>query len=125
MRTTLFVLVALLYSVPALALDFGDSTELYLPNQSGGDMVLTKEACNFPQAIKIGFNNRSYATDDNGGVYEGCWLAPEIDPVAFEDLPPGMTIIPLVNLWYNNTVTPFKQDQFTPFKHGYIKEGTL
>ena len=125
MRTTLLALVALLYSVPAFALNFGDSTELYLPNQAGGDMVLSKEECKFPQAIKIGFTNRSYATEGDGTVHEGCWLAPEIDPVALEDLPPGMVIIPIVNLWYDNIVTPFKQDQFTPFKNGQVREGTL
>ena len=125
MRTTLLALVALLYSVPVFALDFGDSTELYLPNQSGGDMVLTKEPCNFPQAVKIGFNNRSYATEEGGPTYEGCWMAPDIDPEAFEQAPVGMILIPIVNLWYDNRVNTFKQDQFTPFKHGYIKEGTL
>lgn len=125
MRTTALMLVALLYSVPVLALNFGDSPELYLPNQAGGDMVLSKEPCAFPQATKIGFRNRSYATEDNGTVHEGCWLAPEIDADALDNLPPGMVIIPIVNLWYDGIVTPFKQDQFTPNKHGYVSEGEI
>lgn len=125
MKTTLFALVALFFSVPVFALDFGNSNELYLPNQAGGDMVLSKEPCNFPSAVKIGFKNRSYATEDNGTVHEGCWLAPEVGPEAFDNLPAGMVIIPIVNLWYDNIVTPFKQDQFTPYKHGYVKDGEL
>lgn len=125
MKTTLFVVVALLLSVPAFALDFGNSPELYLPNQAGGDMVLSKEPCSFPSAVKIGFTNRSYATEKNGPTHEGCWMAPLIDSDALDNAPVGSVIIPIVNLWYDNTVNIFKQDQFTPYKNGYVREGTL
>lgn len=122
MKTTLFVVVALLLSVPAFALDFGNSPELYLPNQAGGDIVLTKEPCVFPSAVKIGFTNRSYATEESGPVHEGCWMAPEIEPAALEQAPTGATIISIINLWYDNRVNIFTPDQFTPYNHSYTKK---
>lgn len=110
----LLALVAVLFSLPATSADYSTYKELYMANEAGGDIVLTLEPCAIKEAKDKGFESRSYATEGNGAVHEGCWAKPGI-----EDAPQaqGITIIPLVNVYYDGIVLPFPQDMFGPEDH--------
>ena len=120
---SILALVAVLFSLPAISADYSTHKELYMANQAGGDVVLTLEPCAFEKAKKLGFENRSYATVAGGKIIEeGCWLSPGI-----EDAPnvPGVTIIPIVNLWYDGLILPFEQSQFGPQPNTTALKGTI
>lgn len=111
----ILALVAALISLPAISADYSEHKELYMANQAGGDIVLTLEPCAFEEAKKLGFTNRSYATVAGGKTMEeGCWLAPGIEGAPNV---PGVTIIPIVNVWYDGLILPFEQNQFSPEAH--------
>jgi len=55
--------ILLLFSTSLLAADYSKNKELYMPNESGGYVVLTLEECKFPEAVKLGFDSRAYATE--------------------------------------------------------------
>lgn len=91
--------------------------ELYMPNDADGFVVLTVEPCKFPQADKLGYHYRAYATEVNGAItiqHEGCWDSPDT-----KDAPriKGVRIIPLVNTWWEGgDIATFQQSQFGPEK---------
>lgn len=119
----ILTLVAVLLSLPATAADYSEYKELYMANQAGGDIVLTLEPCAIPEAKKMGFENRTYATVAGGKIMEeGCWTAPGI-----ENAPnvPGVTIIPIVNVWYDGLILPFAQNQFEPTAHTVALKGAI
>ena len=107
--------IFLLSSSLALAQDL--PKELYMPNESGGYIVLTTDTCADTDAAKKGYKYRAYATESDGenpATHEGCWDSPSIaDAPKME----GVRIIPLVNLWFEDgdTVT-FPQILFGPEK---------
>jgi hypothetical protein len=118
-----FTLIALFISTSAISADYSEYKELYMANQAGGDIVISLEDCAFPEAKAKGFTNRSYATMAGGKTMEeGCWMAPGI-----EDAPSiqGVTIIPIVNVWYDGLILPFEQRQFEPQPHTVALEGTI
>ena len=91
--------------------------ELYMPNESGGYIVLTTDACPDTDAAKLGYNYRAYATEsdsENPATHEGCWVSPSLaDAPKME----GVRIIPLVNLWFEDGDTvSFPQTLFGPEK---------
>ena len=91
--------------------------ELYMPNESGGYIVLTIDACPNAGAVKLGYNYRAYATEsdsENPATHEGCWVSPSLaDAPKME----GVRIIPLVNLWFEDGDTvSFPQTLFGPEK---------
>lgn len=109
----------LLSSSLALAQDYSKSKELYMPNESGGYVVLTLEPCKFPEATKLGFDSRAYATESDSAnpvTHEGCWNSPD---TAEAPRVKGMTIIPLVNLWFEGETVTFPQTMFGPEKRRY------
>ena len=106
--------VAVLLSLPATAEDYSNFKELYMKNESGGVVVLTLEPCQFPDAVKRGFIDRSYATEGNGTKHEGCWVSPEIKPEELPAVDKDIKIIPLVNLWYDGEVIAYPQYLFGP-----------
>jgi hypothetical protein len=115
MKTQLAALT-LLFSTSLLAADYSKSKELYMPNESGGYVVLTLEECKFPNSKKQGFNSRAYATETDSETpvtHEGCWYSPDTS-----DAPkhPGIKIIPLVNLWFDGDTVTFPQSMFGPEK---------
>ena len=106
--------VLLLSSNLALAQDL--PKELYMPNESGGYIVLTTDACPNKDAVKLGYNYRAYATESDSekpATHEGCWDSPSI-----ADAPKlqGVRIIPLVNLWFDGDMATFPQTMFGPEK---------
>lgn len=105
------VLIAVLFSYPAIAEDYSQYKELFFTNQAGGAVVLTVEPCEISEAKLKGFDSRSYATEADGTKHEGCWVAPDIS-----DAPqyPGVKIIPIVNVWYDGDIIPFEQRLFSP-----------
>ena len=114
MKTQLAVILLLFFNL-AMAQDL--PKELYMPNESGGYIVLTTDACPNADAAKKGYNYRAYATESDSekpATHEGCWDSPSI-----ADAPKlqGVRIIPLVNLWFEDgdTVT-FPQILFGPEK---------
>jgi hypothetical protein len=85
--------------------------EKYMPNEAGGFLVLTDEACKFPEAVKQGYKWRAYATESSKlARHEGCWDSPST-----ADAPKlqGVKIIPLVNTWWEGgDVATFPQTMF-------------
>lgn len=119
----ILALVAALSSLTATAADYSEHKELFMANQAGGDVVLTLEPCAIEEAKKLGFENRTYATVAGGKtVEEGCWLAPSINGAPNV---PGMTIIPIVNVWYGGIILPFEQNLFEPQAHTIALKGTI
>ena len=106
--------ISLLFSSLALAQDL--PKELYMPNESGGFIVLTIDACPNTSAVKLGYKHRAYATESDSekpATHEGCWDSPST-----ADAPKlqGVRIIPLVNLWFDGDTVTFPQTMFTPEK---------
>ncbi len=90
--------------------------ELYMPNESGGFIVLTTDACADDYATKLGYKYRAYATESdskNPATHEGCWVSPSLaDAPKME----GVRIIPLVNIWFDGDTVTFPQTLFGPEK---------
>ena len=115
MKTQLAVLL-LLFSTGLLAADYSKSKELYMPNESGGYIVLTVEPCQISEAVKLGFNSRAYATESDSekpAIHEGCWNSPDTSEAPRIK---GVRIIPLVNLWFEGDTVTFPQTMFGPEK---------
>lgn len=113
MKTQLAVILLLFFNL-ALAQDL--PKELYMPNESGGFIILTTDACPNTDAVKLGYNYRAYATEsdsENPATHEGCWDSPST-----ADVPKlrGVRIIPLVNLWFDGDMATFPQTMFGPEK---------
>ena len=90
--------------------------ELYMPNESGGFVVLTTDACPIADAAKLGYKYRAYATEsdsENPARHEGCWDSPSIAGAPKLE---GIRIIPLVNLWFDGDLITFPQTMFGPEK---------
>jgi hypothetical protein len=102
------------FSTTIWAQEVGHIQELYFKNQSGGIVVLTVEPCNITKAVSLGFDFRSYATEGDGTLHEGCWMAPDVSKATQRE---GMNVFAIVNLYYDGIITPFKQDVFVPFSH--------
>ena len=104
----------LLLSNLALAQDL--PKELYMPNESGGYIVLTTDACPTAEVAKKGYKYRAYATESDSekpATHEGCWDSPSVaDAPRME----GVKIIPLVNLWFDGDMATFPQTMFGPEK---------
>lgn len=106
--------ILLLFSANLSAQDYSTSKELYMPNESGGYVVLTVEKCQIPEARAKGFDNRAYATEsdtENPITHEGCWFAPDTGAAPKA---PGVKIIPLVNLWFDGDIVFYPQNLFGP-----------
>ena len=105
-----------LFSANLFAADYSKSKELYMPNESGGYVVLTVEPCQIAEAKKQGFESRAYATETDSEqptTHEGCWTSPDTSEAPKA---PGVTIIPLVNLWFDGDTVTFPQNLFGPEK---------
>ena len=108
--------LSLLFSTGLQAADYSKSKELYMPNESGGYIVLTVEPCKFPEAVKQGFDSRAYATESDSekpATHEGCWNSPDTSEAPRIK---GVRIIPLVNLWFDGDTVTFPQTMFGPEK---------
>jgi hypothetical protein len=106
--------ISLLCSNLALAQDL--PLELYMPNESGGYIVLTTDACANTDAAKLGYTYRAYATESDSekpATHEGCWDSPSIAAAPRME---GVRIIPLVNLWFDGDTVTFPQTMFGPEK---------
>lgn len=105
--------VAVMFSLPVAAADYSTYKELYMANQAGGVVALTVEPCAIGPAKLKKFESRAYATEANGTIHEGCWIAPDIS-----DAPnhPSVKIIPIVNVWFNGVIVPYEQNLFSPSK---------
>jgi hypothetical protein len=106
----------LLSSTSLSAADYSTSKELYMPNESGGYVVLTVDPCQIAEAKKQGFDSRAYATETDTEqpiTHEGCWNSPDTSAAPKA---PGVTIIPLVNLWFDGDIVFYPQNMFGPEK---------
>lgn len=92
---------------------FADVTEMRMPNEAGGYVSLTLEACNFDE-VKLTYPYRAYATEQNvTEVHEGCWVSPSLD-----DAPkhPSIKLIPMVNTWWETEDrASYLAENFKPF----------
>ena len=108
-----FLAVAVtVFSITVGAQETEQVQELYFENQSGGVVVLTVESCAIDRAAAMGFDFRSYATEGDGTLHEGCWMAPDVSQATPQA---GMTVFAIVNVYYDGIITPFSQDLFVPF----------
>lgn len=107
----ILALVAALFITFATAEDYSKHKELFMANQAGGIVALTVEPCAIAAAKAKKFENRAYATEGNGTLHEGCWMAPDTSEAPDY---PGMRIIPIVNVWFDDTIVPFDQKLFAP-----------
>lgn len=117
--------ILLLSSTSLLAADYSKSKELYMPNESGGFIVLTVEPCKFPEAVKLGYDSRAYATESDSEkpvTHEGCWTSPD---TAEAPRLKGVRIIPLVNLWFDGDMVTFPQTMFGPEKRRWDVAPTI
>jgi len=108
--------LSLLFSTSLSAADYSKSKELYMPNESGGYVVLTVEPCQIAEAKKQGFDSRAYATEtdsEQSVTHEGCWNSPDTSEAPKIR---GVKIIPLVNLWFDGDTVTFPQNLFGPEK---------
>lgn len=113
MKKQLAVLL-LAFSANVLAADYSKNQELYMPNESGGYVILTLEECRITEAKAKGFESRAYATEsdtNNAITHEGCWDSPATDIAPNAK---GIKIIPLVNLWFDGDIVFFPQTHFSP-----------
>lgn len=104
------------------AADYSNAAELYMANEAGGVVALTKEPCAFPEAVKKGFDSRAYATEGNTRKHEGCWFAPSTAEAPKSE---EVRIIPVVNTWWDGEVITFMQNQFAPDNKPAEVKGTL
>ena len=115
--------IYLLYSNLALAQDL--PLELYMPNESGGYIVLTTDACPNTDAAKLGYTYHAYATEsdsDQPVTHQGCWHSPSTaDAPRME----GVRIIPLVNLWFDGDMITLPQTMFGPLKRRWNTAPTI
>ena len=105
-----------LFSANLFAADYSKSKELYMPNESGGYIVLTVEPCQLVEAKKQGFDSRAYATESDTEqpvTHEGCWNSPNTSAAPKA---PGITIITLVNIWFYGDIVFYPQNMFGPEK---------
>lgn len=108
--------ILLLSSNSLSAADYSASKELYMPNESGGFVILTVEPCQIAEAKTQGFDSRAYATESDSEkpvTHEGCWTSPDTSEAPKIR---GVKIIPLVNLWFDGDTVTFPQNLFGPDK---------
>ena len=108
----LLVALLMMFSTSVLS---GEINEMHTPNEGGGIIALTTTPCPNSKWLKQGFLYRSYATEANGTVHEGCWISPSI-----EDAPrhPAVRIIPVVNsIWEGDTRYSWTADIFRPAEY--------
>ncbi len=108
--------ITLFISTNLLAADYSNSKELYMPNESGGYVVLTLEECAISSARDKGFDRRAYATESDSeqpATHEGCWFTPDTQQAPRIQ---GVKIIPIVNLWFDGDIVFFPQTHFSPEK---------
>jgi hypothetical protein len=113
----LFVIAVLFFFMidESKAVDYSQYKELSMPNEAGGQIVLTLDECKLEDKIKKEFTSRAYATEPDGTIHEGCWNTPSTQDAPVGD--PNIKIIPLVNvIWHTGDITMYLQNQFKPIK---------
>lgn len=108
--------IVLLAMIVSLSVAAEQPKELYMPNESGGYIVLTVQPCEISEASLSGFTSRAYATESDSErpvTHEGCWTSPDISEAPKIR---GVKIIPLVNLWFDGDIITFPQSHFGPEK---------
>lgn len=108
-------LALFLFVSVAYAQDVVEIKEMYLVNSAGGEVVLTRDECKLKAPGN--FTNRAYATEGNGTVHEGCWMAPDVSEAPRTE---GIKIIPIVNTWWDGEIHMYLQSDFSP----RLPEGT-
>lgn len=106
-------LVLFLFVSAAYAQEVVEVKEMFLKNSAGGEVVLTREDCKLKAPGY--FTNRAYATEGNGTVHEGCWMAPSIDDAPSSEM---TRVIPVVNTWWDGEIHMFLQSDFQPRLEG-------
>ena len=104
--------LALLVSLSAFA---DEPKEMYMPNDSGGYIVLTLEACKLGQAE---YAYRAYATETETGpsAHEGCWTR-HSDPM-YDQIAESM----VSTYWGPGLMASFRQKLFSPVKERWTDD---
>ena len=105
-------ILALLVSMSALA---EEPTEMYMPNDSGGYIVLTLEECKLGKAE---YAYRAYATDTEQGpaAHEGCWTRYS-DPM-YDQIAESM----VSTYWGPGLMASFRQKLFSSKKERWTND---
>jgi len=118
-KSLLVCAITLLTTTELIAADF---KELQMNNDAGGIIAIAVEDCTIVSAKTKGFGYRSYATEGDGTVHEGCWMEPDMS-----DAPKSnqmMRVIPIVNVYFDGIVMSFNKEWFKPASsHSNPKEG--
>lgn len=101
-------LALMMWTGSALAADLDLVDELYIANESGGEIIITTKDCNNPAWVKKGFPNYAYATEGNGTKHEGCWVRPPL-----QDAPEGAFGI-VTSIWENDYKMEYPDYMFRP-----------
>ena len=89
-----------------------ESPTVCLPNEAGGYIVLTHDACKSNLVNKKLFPYHAYATEASGKVHQACY---DIPSTAEAKPQPGTKIIPVVNFIdaRDSQVVTFQAEWFT------------
>jgi len=92
---------------------FAEAPKVCLPNDAGGMIVLTHEACTSdrPNLVET-FPFHAYATESDGTIHNGCFEIPSVSDAKPD---PGVRIIPIVNFieLEDYTIHVFQAEWFT------------
>ena len=108
----LLVAMLMMFSTTVLS---GEIKEMHVPNEGGGVIALTTTPCPNKVWANKGYLYRSYATEGNGTMHEGCWISPST-----ADAPkhPSVRIIPVVNsIWEGDVQHSWTADIFKPAEY--------
>jgi len=95
------LVLSLLFSSIVFAGEVKKVEELRLYLEDGGYVSITTEPCGIKLARDLGLTNRAVGLELNGTKHEGCWNSPDVSKA--EQIP-GMRLIPIVNLYFDNEI---------------------
>ena len=109
--------LAVLSLLVAFSAHAEEPTEMYMPNDSGGFLVLTLEPCAFKEK-EVDYPNRAYATESSELVkHEGCWVR-YTDDSGYATFAESM-----VNTWWGpGLMANFRQKLFSPKKERWTDD---
>ena len=106
------IVITTLISILTTVAFANESPTVCLPNEAGGYIVLTHDACKSNLVNKKLFPYHAYATEASGVIHQACY---DIPSTAEAKPQPGTKIIPVVNFLdaRDSQVITFQAEWFT------------
>jgi len=106
------IVITTLISILTTVAFANESPTVCLPNEAGGYIVLTHDACKSNLVNKKLFPYHAYATEASGVIHQACY---DIPSTAEAKPQPGTKIIPVVNFIdaRDSQVVTFQAEWFT------------